>query len=676
MNRYFLITLLLSITFSSNAADRLTPELLWKLGRVGSPSVSPDGKTMVFGVRYYQLIDNSGNSDLYSMSINGGEKKQLTSFAGNEFSPQWRPDGEKIGFLSNENGSVQLWEMDPDGENKEMISNVEEDITNFSYSPKMTHIWYTKDVKLDNMVKDIYPDLPYADARIIDDLMYRHWDGWHDYAYSHIFIAEIKDGKISEDAMDIMEGETYDSPLNPFGGAEQISWNADGSGIAYTCKKMNGREWTVSTNSSIYFYDIASKKTTDLTKGMIGYDKEPAYSRDGKAMVWLSMATDGFEADRNRIFHIDIASGKKQELTVGFDQSCGNVVWSADSKKLYFTSGINATYQIYELDVATKKIRQVTEGIHNYRSVSYVNSKTLVGSRMSMSQAAENYSISIKNGSGKQLTFVNKKHYENIQMGKVEKRMVKTTDGKDMLVWVIFPPDFDPSKKYPALLYCQGGPQSAVSQFFSFRWNFQLMAANDYIIIAPNRRGLPSFGQEWNDQISGDWGGQAMKDYLSAIDEIKKEPYIDESRIGAVGASFGGYSVYWLAGNHEKRFKAFISHCGLFNLESWYATTEEMFFADWDVKGAYWDQPLPVSYKKHSPHRYVGNWDTPILVIHSERDFRVPIGEGIQAFNIAQLRGIESRFLYFPDEGHWIMKPQNGVLWHRVFFDWLNTYLK
>ncbi len=676
MYKYITFILLIFLaTTTSFAQDRLSPELLWKLGRVSSPHVSPDGKWMVYGVKYFDLKENSGNRDLYLMSTDGGDAKKITAFSGPEFNERWRPDGKKIGFLSTEGGSSQLWEMNPDGSDKRQLTSIDGDIDNFEYAPDMKHISFTMDVKLDKTPNDIYPDLEKADARIIDDLMYRHWDSWHDYKYRHLFIMDYQDGSVSGDPTDIMKDEKFDTPLNPFGGAEQIAWYADGSAIAYTCKKMTGKQYTVSTNSDIYSYQLASSKTTNLTSGMNGYDMDPVFSGDGKKMAWLSMEKEGFEADRNRIFVMDLASGKKEELTVGFDQSAGHIHWSKDDKKIFFTSPINATYQGYELDVASKKIRQLTKGTHNIYAIAEANGN-VIATKASMMRPNELYKVSLADGKETQLTFVNQSVYDKLKTGKVEKRMVKTTDGKDMLVWVIFPPNFDPNKKYPALLYCQGGPQSAVSQFFSYRWNFQLMAAHDYIIVAPNRRGLPSFGQAWNDQISGDWGGQAMKDYLSAIDAVKKESYVDENRLGAVGASFGGYSVYWLAGNHEKRFKAFISHCGLYNLESWYATTEEMFFANWDVKGAPWDKPLPVSYQKHSPHTYVGNWDTPILVIHGQRDYRVPLAEGMQAFNAAQLRGIPSRFLYFPDEGHWVLSPQNGVLWHRIFFDWLDKYLK
>lgn len=666
---FFLTILLLFVTSSFAQSDRLTPEKLWELGRVSLDDVSPDGKTALYGVSYYKLAENKGNRDLYIVPVDGGTPKKITAFQGSEYNAQYRPDGEKIGFLHG----GHLWEMNPDGSDQRQVSDIA--MNGFAYSPTGNHVLYIDDVKLEKNVNEMYPDLPKAEARIIDNLMYRHWSEWHDYAYSHVFYVGYEDGGLSGTPVDIMEGEAYDSPLNPFGGMEEISWSADGRYIAYTCKKVSGKEYAESTNSDIYRYDLETQKTENLTKGMMGYDKAPVFSPDNKYMAWSSMERAGFESDRNRIFLYEMASGKKEELTKGLDRDANSPTWTADGSKLYFTSGEQATIQLFEMDLKKRKPRQVTDGIHNIYGFKIAGGNAVVD-RVSMSAPAELYRVELASGTATQVTFTNKKMLSEITMGKVEKRMVKTTDGKDMLTWVIYPPHFDPNKKYPALLYCQGGPQSAVSQFFSYRWNFQLMAANDYIIVAPNRRGLPSFGREWNDQISGDWGGQAMKDYLSAIDDAKKESFVDEERIGAVGASYGGYSVYWLAGNHEKRFKCFISHCGLFNLESWYGTTEEMFFANWDIGGNYWQDKQPVSYQQHSPHKYVGNWDTPILVVHGEKDFRVPIGQGMEAFNTAQMQDIPSRFLYFPNEGHWVLSPQNGVLWHRVFFEWLDKWLK
>lgn len=658
------------------AQERLTPELLWKLGRVSDVQLSPDGKTILFGITYYNLQANKGNRNLYILPVSGGIPTKITESAGFVFNGLWRPDGKKIGYISSESGDNQIWEMNPDGTGKKQISTITDGINGFIYSPAINNIVFIKDVKMDKTVNEVYPDLPLADARIIDDLMYRHWDSWHDYAYSHVFFAPYKDGIMSE-GKDIMFGQYFDSPLTPDGGMEQIAISPDGKLIAFTCKKLKGKEEAISTNSDIFIYNIETGTTENISPELKGYDMEPVFSTDGKKIAWNSMATPGFESDKKRIMLYDFATKKCEDLSSGFDQSSTNFRFSSSEPDfMYFISGVNATYQIYKINIKTKKITQVTSGTHDYTEFC-VNGNTIVGAKMSMSLPTEIFLINqiSKGNSEQQLTFTNKEQLKNIQMGRVEEKWITTTDKKKMLVWVIYPPYFDKNKKYPALLYCQGGPQSAVSQFFSYRWNFQMMAANDYIVVAPNRRGLPSFGQEWNDQISQDYGGQNMKDYLSAIDSVSKEPNIDANRLGAVGASYGGFSVYWLAGNHNKRFKAFIAHCGMFNLESWYGETEELWFANHDLGGAYWNKPQPKSYD-FSPHKFVGNWDTPILVIHGANDFRIPFTEGMQAFDAAQLKGIPSRFLYFPKESHFVLKPQNSVLWQRVFFEWLDKYLK
>lgn len=685
MKRWLTLSVAAACALAVQGQKALTPELLWQISRISDERVSPEGNAVLFGITQYDLKENKGNRDLYLIrlpqlnpkgkeALKAGQLVRLTNTPEGEQNARWRPDGKKIGYLSAKSGSMQLWEVNPDGTGAAQLSEIEGGISNFDYSPDGKHISYSQDVKLDNTVADVYPDLPKANARIIDDLMYRHWSDWHDFAYSHVFYTTYQEGRVTG-GKDIMPGERFDSPLVPFGGGEHIAWSPDGKTIAYTSKKKQGKEYAFSTNSDIYLYDLATGKTSNMTEGMMGYDVEANYSPDGSMIAWLSMERDGFEADRNRIFVQDLKSGKKTELTKGFDQSAGHLSWSKDGSTLYFISGIKGTEQVYSVDVKTAKIIAVTEGVHNYGSVAQAG-ELLVGQQASMSYPTELWTIDPKTGKQTPLTHINEALLKGVTWGGVRARSTKTTDGKEMLSWVIYPPDFDPNKKYPTLLYCQGGPQSAVSQFFSYRWNFQLMAANGYIVVAPNRRGLPGFGQDWNDQISGDWGGQAIKDYLSAIDDVSKEPYVDKDKLGAVGASYGGYSVYMLAGVHQKRFKTFIAHCGLFNLESWYPSTEEMFFAKWDMGGAYWEQPAPKSYSQFSPHNFVQNWDTPILVIHGEKDFRVPVTEGMQAFGAAQIKGIPSRFLYFPEEGHWVMGPQNGVLWHRVFFEWLGRSLK
>jgi dipeptidyl aminopeptidase/acylaminoacyl peptidase len=659
-----------------HAQDVMTPEILWSMKRVSGPVVSPSGSRFVYGVRQYDIEDNRGNTDLFLLPVIGGTPLQLTDTPGSEFNAEWRPDSLRIGFLSAQSGSVQLWEIDPNGMNLRQVSDIDGGIANFAYSPDGTHISFTRDVKLDKTIQDIYPDLPKADARIMDDLMYRHWDTWHDYAYSHLFIAPYNNGMLGEPT-DLMPGEQYDTPLNPFGGGEQIGWSTDDRKIAYTSKKVTGTAYAVSTNSDIYVYDLDTHETTNLTAGMMGYDTEPIFSPNGRYIAWLSMERDGYEADRNRLFIHDLSSNTSRELTTGFDQDAHSPAWGSDNNTIYFTSEIRGTIQLFVADIAGNDIRQITEGQHNYGSFEVaetVRGTVLIAARQSMSAPTDIYSVDPLSGIATQLTEENTHILGNVELGNVESRWVETTDGKNMLAWVIYPPEFDPSQQYPALLYLQGGPQGTVSQFFSFRWNFQMMAANGYVVIAPNRRGVPSFGQEWKEQISGDWGGQAMQDLLSAIDDIAQEPYVDEDRLGAVGASFGGYSAFWLAGNHEGRFKTFISHDGAFNLESMYGATEEMFFPNFDLEGAYWEEPN--SYENFSPHNFVGNWDTPILVIHGEKDFRLPVTESMQAFTAARLQGIPSRFLYFPEENHWVLSAQNGILWQRVFFDWLGRYLK
>ena len=671
-----LVALSLIVPAPAAAQDVMTPELLWKLKRVSAPAVSPDGESLVYGVRTYDIKANKGDTDLFLLDVAGGHPVQLTDMKGSESSASWRPDGQWIGFLSSKGGSAQLWEVKVDGRKLRQVTDVEGGISNFRYSPDGRHISFTSDVKLDRTVNDIYPDLPEADARIMDGLLYRHWDSWHDYSYSHLFVTPYKNGWVGE-PVDLMKGERFDTPLNPVGGVEQIAWSTDGRKIAYTTKHVLGTDYAVSTNSDIYIVDLDSGETTNLTVGMMGYDVEPVFSPDGGRIAWLSMERDGYEADRNRLFVHDFSTNERIELTAEYDNDSHSPVWSADGESILFRSETWGTVQIFAVDAGGGPVRQLTDGVFDYVSLdvaSLGDEHTLVAARQSMSSPTEIYRVDPETGDAEQLTFANREVFAGVELGRVEKRMIPATDGQEILAWVIFPPGFDASRRYPALLYAQGGPQGTVSQFFSYRWNFQLMAAHGYIIVAPNRRGVPSFGQEWKEQISGDWGGQAMQDLLSSIDHVAAEPYVDEMRLGAIGASYGGYSVYWLAGNHDGRFRTFVAHAGVFNLESMYGATEEIFFVNFDLGGPYWENPA--GYEKFSPHRFVQNWDTPILVIHQEKDFRVPITEGMQAFTSAQLKGIESRFLYFPKEGHWILSPQNGTLWQRVFFDWLGRYLQ
>ena len=660
-------------TLSSN---RLTPEILWMLGRISGESVSPDQTKVLYTVTYYSVEEDKGYSDLYLYDIVTEETKRISNTKVNEGGATWRPDGTRIGFLSNESGARQLWEMDPDGKNRKQITFIDEGISGFKYSPSGEKIALAIRIKLDQSVKDMYPDLPKANARLESDLMYRHWDTWHDYKYNHLFIAEYSEDGIFE-ANDIMAKERFSSPTEPFGGMADVAWSPNGELLAYVFKKKTGKEYAFSTNSEIWMYDVSTEKTSNFTEGILGYDMHPVFSPDGKYLAWESMARDGYESDQARLMIANIETGERTNLFNDFEESAQNITWSADGNSIYFISDVQATDEIFKINVVDHEITRITNGVHNYKSIQFAGNY-LVARKQSMSYPDELFIVDQNDGSDSPITQVNKSIFEQLELGKVEKRWVKTTDNKDMLVWVILPPNFDAQKKYPALLYCQGGPQGTVSQFWSYRWNFQLMAANDYIIVAPNRRGLPGFGMEWLEQISKDYGGQNIQDYLSAIDDVAKEPYVDAQKLGAIGASYGGFSVFYLAGHHQKRFSAFVSHCGIFNFEQMYATTEEMWFVNWDLGGPWWDKDNVVAQRSYSfsPHKYVDKWDTPILVIHGENDFRIPYTQGMAAYNTAIMRGIPAQYLNFHDENHWVLKPQNGLLWHRTFFNWLDKWLK
>ena len=664
------------LTEEEKAGGILTPEILWKFGRLSGGELSPDGKLVVYSVSRYDAKTLKRTSNIFVVPVEGGEPKKLTEDRFSDIAPTWTPDGKQIAFMSNRYGDYQVWVMNTDGSARKPFSKIEGGISSFKVAPDGKNMLYTKDVKLEETMLEKHTDMPKANVKAMDDLMYRHWNDWADYKFSHIFVSPVKDGVVKA-GKDIMEGEKWDAPLSPYFDDSEITWSPDGKTIAYTCKKLYGREYAVSTNSDIYLYHIESGETKNITEENLGYDKYPVYSPDGSKIAWMSMKTPGYESDKERLFIMDLETEEKKFINKHWDQNAHAYNWSDDGNTIYFISGIHATYQLYKVDLASRKFTQITKGHHNYTGFSRVGN-LIVGTKMKHSMATELFTVDAASGEEKQLTFTNKHIYDNITMGRSEERWVKTTDGKDMLVWVIYPPNFDPNKKYPALLYCQGGPQSAVSHFFSYRWNFQMMVANDYIVVAPNRRGLPSFGEEWNKQISTDYYGQNIKDYLSAIDAVKEEPFVNGDRLGCVGASYGGYSTFFLAGNHEKRFKAFISHCGMYNLESFAAATEETFFPNHDLGGMYWEKDNKVAQKAyaHSPHKYVQNWDTPILIIHGGKDFRIPYTESLQAFNAAQLQGVPSRLLYFPEETHFVVQPQNAIIWQREFFEWLDKYLK
>ena len=653
---------------------KLNPEVLWNLGRLSGTAVSPDGSKVLYGVSLYSIKQNKSHRELFVIDLASGQTQQISQGAASKFSEAWRPDGQKISYLQVQDGKVKLFEIDPDGSNPTVVQGLPDDITNYRYAPDLSKILFTQEVKVLPSVTEKHPDLPQTKAHIWDDLMFKHWDHFTDESFSHVFVASYNATKAEVgEATDLMPDEKWDSPVQPWGGIEEIAFSPDGKEIAYTAKKKFGKDYALSTNSDIYLYNIDTKETRNISEGEMGYDKAPSFSPDGKYIVWTSMARDGFEADQERIMLYERGTNTRTNLSTEFDQSAAHLVWSPKSDKLYFISGIYATYQLYELNLADLGIRQITDGDHNYQEFDLAGDQ-IIASRMSMSMPTELYKVAVADGHAEQLSFVNKPMLDKLKMGRVEKRWITTTDQKRMLTWVIYPPDFDPNKKYPTLLYCQGGPQSAVSQFWSYRWNFQIMAANGYIIVAPNRRGLPTFGQEWNDQISRDYGGQNILDYFSAIDELAKEPYVDASRLGAVGASYGGYSVFHLAGVHQKRFKTFIAHAGIFNFDAMYGSTEELFFVNWDLGGPYWAPEAKNSYAA-SPHKFVDKWDTPIMIIHGQLDYRIPVTQAMSAFTAAKLKGLKTRFLYFPDENHWVLKPQNGILWQREFFRWLDETL-
>lgn len=662
------------------ADGKLTPEALWAMGRIGNVTASADGSKIAYQVTYYDIDENKGHTVICVMNSDGTNNRQLTKSHYNEHSPAWMSDG-RIAYISNRGGKQQIWSMDIDGKHKKQLSFCEKDVEGFLFSPDESQVLMVMSVPNPLVKEQQYEDLPKATGKVAEDLMYRHWDNWVT-SIPHPFIAAFDGEKVSDVTLDILNGEPYESPMLPFGGIEQFAWSNDSETIAYTCRKKTGVEQTKSTDSDIYLYTVLSGETKNICKldgdtdRNMGYDINPQYSPDGKYIAWQSMERDGYESDRNRLYVMDLVTKKKWSVSEEFDSNVDGFLWGKESYELFFIGSWHGRMSIFKTDLEGN-VQTVNSDMCDYGSICLVGLNRIIATRQSLTSATEIYSIDYSRGLSERISHENDHIFAQLNKPKVEERWIETTDGKQMLTWVVYPPQFDESKKYPTLLYCQGGPQSMVSQFWSYRWNLNIMASQGYIVVAPNRRGLPGFGQEWNEAISGDYGGQCMKDLLTAIDEVSKEPFVDKDRLGCVGASFGGYSVYWMAGHHEGRFKAFIAHDGIFNTEQQYLETEEMWFPDWDFGGPYWEKNEKTERTyANSPHLFVDKWDTPILCIHGEKDYRILYSQAVAAFNAAKLRGVPAEILLFPDENHWVTKPQNSIMWQRRFFEWLDKWLK
>lgn len=650
------------LTSEEKTGGIMTPEILWKFNRLGPFDLSPEGSAIVYTQTQTDLKTEARMTNIFKVSSGGGESIRLTADGGS--SPQWFNNGKMIAFVRNDT----LWTMKEDGTDQKPVSGMI-NFEIFSISPTGEKIFFTRRVKLDQTANEKY-NLPMAKVRIINDLMYRHWNYWSDFSYSHIFIASFNGSSVSEEK-DIMEGQKFESPTAPDFDEAETAWSPDGKYIAYTSKRMRGKEDALSTNTDIFLYEIATGKEVNITEGNMGYDKCPLFSPDGSMIGYRSMERDGYESDLDRLFIYNIKEGKRYWASKGWDFDVESIAW-ADNQTIYFTCAHLGTTQVFKTNLPGKGITKVTEGVHDLGPLN-LRSGILISGLVSMSMAPEIASVAMNTGQVKQITFINKYIYDYIKMGRTEERYIKTKDDKDLQMWIIYPPDFDSSKKYPALLYCKGGPQGSLGQEWSYRWNYQMMAAKGYIVIAPNRRGNSGFGMEWKEEISGDYGGKNIQDYLDATDAMAKEPYVDPKRLAAVGASYGGFSVFYLAGVHEGRFKAFISHAGMFDFESWYGSTDELWFPNKDFGGPYWDKTKSYQF---SPHLMVDKWDTPILIITGQNDFRIPYTQSLEAFQAAQLHEIPSRLLYFEDENHFVTKPQNAIIWQKEFFEWLDAYLK
>ena len=669
-----------ALTEAEKAEGKFTAEVMWKMSRIGAQTLSPDASKLLYAVTQYNLTENRGISLLWLKDMATGEERCLTDYTSTNHSAQWL-DNQRIAFLSNRSGSTQVWTMDIDSGKVEQATDFEKDVEGFGIVADKA--FYVQRVKVAPLKgSDKYADMDKSKVRVYDDLMVRHWDYWDDGSYLHIFAADFRDGKIAEGKDIIGEESAWDAPLAPYFDCGEIRLSPDGQLLAYTCKPLKGTEYALSTDSDIFLYDFATGTSRNLTKEVataeepfVGYDKYPVFSPDGTKIAWRSQRRPGNEADQQRLWVYDLQSNTASYITREHDICATEVAWDGN-EAMYFVVPWRGTHQIAHIDLQGN-LKHITAGDHDINTFTMAEGR-IVANMNTISKAVELYDVNLETGELAQLTDVNREIYDNIRFGEVQKRWIKTTDGKEMLTWVILPPDFDPAKKYPTLLYCQGGPQSTVSQFWSYRWNFQLMAAQGYVIVAPNRRGCPSFGQEWTDQISGDYSGQNIQDYLAAIDQVSEEPWVDNDRRACVGASYGGYSTYYLAGVHQKRFKAFIAHCGIFNFESMYGHTEELFFVTNDYGGAYWDKDNATAQRSYanSPHKLVANWDSPILIITGEKDYRIPYSQSLEAFTAARVQGIEARLVSFENEAHQVFQPQNSVVWNREFFGWLDKHVK
>ena len=683
-----------ALTAEEIAAGRLTPEVMWKMSRAGSSSLSPDGTTLLYQQTDYNMAENRGVTTLWVEALDSKAVTRLTDLTSNSLAPRWSADGKRIYFLSDRSGSMQVWEMNPTGGDVRQLSDLKGGVEGFGISPRGDKAWYVQRVQAaDRRSSDVHKDMDKSKARIYDDLMVRHWDYWDEGEYLHLFVGDFGADGLKPGTDIIGADAAWDTPLAPYFDMAEIAWNNAGTMLAYTCKPLTGTAYAVSTDSDIFVYDLASGQTQNICKPLagqpadegeatldaaelVGYDKYPVWSPDDKQIAFLSQRRAGNESDKSRLFLYDCATAEMRDLTKDFDYNAQNVVWEGNDR-VWFIAPIEGTYQICRVATTDGEVEVLTKGDHSLTAFTTGGGR-MVAERSTISSATEFCEVDTTSGNLTQISAINDAIYKNIRMGEVQKRWVETTDGKQMLTWVILPPDFDPAKKYPTLLYCEGGPQSVVANGWSYRWNFQLMAAQGYIVVAPNRRGVPSFGQEWLDQISGDYSGQNIRDYLSAIDDVAREPWADESRMGCVGASYGGYSVYFLAGCHEKRFKAFIAHCGIFDFDSMYGETEELWFVNNDYGGSYWDKTNATAQRSYanSPHKFVDKWDTPILIITGEKDYRIPYTQSLEAFTAARVRGIPARLLEFEDEAHQVFKPQNSMVWNREFFGWLDRYVK